>query len=193
MRRTRIALGTGLLLVVFAVTSPDLQAAHDTPHHKPGSNQPPSPGGSADQDRHGEFTGEVKFVFYVKDVRKTVELFRGALGFKFHSYHDYDTGKSVIEWTEPKPPIYAEMSAGGQRFGIHLPQNPKDEASVGRGKIYFRVQDVDAHHRRVKAWGVAATPIRDTAWMRMFAVTDPDGHRIYFAATDPAVHTFDPW
>lgn len=144
-------------------------------------------------EQHGQFTGEVKLVFYVKDVLKSVEFYRGALGFTFHSYHDYDTGKSVTEWNKSTPPIYAEMSAGDQKFGLHLPRSAADERCLGRGKIYFRVKDVDAHHNRIKAWGVEPGRIHDTAWMRMFSVTDPDGLRIYFATTDESVHTIDPW
>lgn len=145
------------------------------------------------RSQHGIFTGDVKLVLYVRDVRKSVDFYRGALGFEFHSYHDYTNNKSVTEWNETEPPIYAEMSAGRQKFGLHLPQSAYDQRCVGRGRVYFRVKDVDAHYRRVKAWGIDADPLCDTDWMRMFSVTDPDGYKITFGATRAGVHKIDPW
>ena len=144
------------------------------------------------KDEHGVFTGDVKLVLYVADVRRSVEFYEGALGFKFHHFHDYTTGESVKEWTRSEPPIYAEMSVAGRRFGIHLPSSPQDKRCVGAAKLYFRVKDLDSHHRRVNAWGAQPGPVRDKPWMRMFYVTDPDGHRIYFASTEDAVHG-NPW
>ena len=151
-----------------------------------------SPGTETDRGRHGGFTGEVKLVFYVRDVPKTAEFYRNALGFAFHHYHDYATGESVKVWTKEDPPIYAEMSFAGRRFGLHLPRSAADEAAVGGMKVYFRMKNLDAHHQRVSAWGGKPSPVRDKPWMRMFQVTDPDGHRIYFAYTEDAVHG-NPW
>ncbi|MHC4697884.1 MAG: VOC family protein [Planctomycetota bacterium] len=141
---------------------------------------------------HGVFTGDAKVVFYVSDVLKSVEFYRGALGFTFHHFHDYTLGKSVTKWSREEPPIYAEMSFAGRRFGLHLPQVAGDHGSVGKMKIYFRVKDLDAHHRRVHAWGGRPGTINDKPWMKMFRVTDPDGHQIYFALTEDAVHG-NPW
>lgn len=138
------------------------------------------------------FTGEVKLVFYVSDVKKAVAFYRDVLGFTFHHYHDYDSGASVKTWTKDKPPIYAEMSYAGRRFGLHLPQSQDDERSVGRMKVYFRVKDLDAHYARVKEHGGKPGALRKKPWMDMFRVVDPDGHRIYFAYTEDAVHG-NPW
>jgi hypothetical protein len=64
---------------------------------------------------------------------------------------------------------------------------------VGRQRLYFRVRDLEAHHERVLACKGRPGAIERTAWMTMFAVTDPDGHEIVFAETDPAIHAIDPW
>ena len=144
------------------------------------------------REAHGGFVGDVKLVFYVSDVRKSARFYTDVLGFKFHHFHDYVSGDSVVEWTRTEAPIYAEMSYAGRRFGLHLPQNDADRKSVGCMKIYFRVEDLEAHHRRVSAWGADVGKIKDRPWMRMFWVKDTDGHRIYFAFTDDAVHG-NPW
>ena len=84
------------------------------------------------------------------------------------------------------------MSFAGRRFGFHLPRSSAGEAAVGGMKVYFRMKNLDAHHQRVSAWGGKPSPIQDKPWMRMFRVTDLDGHRIYFAFTEDAVHG-NPW
>ena len=66
--------------------------------------------GEAGNADHGGFTGEVKLVFYVQDVRRAVPFYTGALGFKFHHFYDHVSGDSVSQWTRDVPPIYAEMS-----------------------------------------------------------------------------------
>lgn len=137
-----------------------------------------------EQDRaaHGEFTGEVKPVLYVSDVDASSAFFRDTLGF------------ALLDTAEQDGRIYyAEMGAGTQKFGLHDPTSDAEASRVGKQRLYFRVGDLDAHRRRVEAWGAEPAPIVDTAWMRMFAVCDPDGHEIVFAMTDPAIHTVDPW
>lgn len=141
---------------------------------------------------HGQLTGDIKLVFYVSDVRKSVEFFTGALGLQFHHYYDHIGGDSVKQWPHDEPPIYAEMSAGGRRFGLHLPQSDWDRRAVGTMKVYFRVQDLQAHHNRAVAWGADPGKIKRKPWMDMFLISDPDGHRIYFAYTNKEVHG-NPW
>ena len=80
----------------------------------------------------------------------------------------------------------------GRRFGIHLPQSADDKRAIGAAKVYFRVKDLDAHHRRVDARGGKPGKLIKRSWMDMFKVIDPDGHRIYFAYSDDAVHG-NPW
>ena len=130
----------------------------------------------------GEFLGQVKPVLYVNDVKASTGFFRDVLGFAFVSWADNE-----------ESPYYAEMAAGDQKFGLHAPRDTAERARVGRQRIYFRVRDVEAHHKRVLACKGRPGPVERTAWMTMFAVTDPDGHEIVFAETDPAIHTVDPW
>ncbi len=144
------------------------------------------------KNAHGVFTGEVKIVFYVQDVRKAVEFYTEALGFKFHHYFDHVGGGSVPTWTRDVPPIYAEMSYVGKRFGLHSPTSDADRKSVGAAKVYFRVKDLDAHHLRTEARGAKPSEIKRRSWMDIFHVVDPDGNGIYFAFTDDSVHG-NPW
>jgi len=145
-----------------------------------------------DEDAHGVFTGDVKLVFYVKDVRQAVTFYTDVLGFTFQHYYDDKSGESVKHWTRSAPPIYAEMSYAGRRFGLHAPTSDADRKSVGAAKVYFRVKDLEAHHRRTAARGGNPSEIMRRSWMDMFQVMDPDGNRIYFAFTDDAVHG-NPW
>lgn len=141
---------------------------------------------------HGEFTGDIKIVFYVSDVKKAVAFYENALGFKFHHYYDHVTGDSARTWVQQEPPIYAEMSFAGRRFGLHLPTSDRDRESVGKAKTYFRVKDLDQHRRRATAWDASPSAIKKRSWMDMFLVADEDGNRIYFAYTDDATHG-NPW
>lgn len=131
---------------------------------------------------HGGFTGEVKPVLYVADVEASAPFFRDVLGFEFLGFSNADG-----------QPYYAEMLAGTLKFGLHEPMSPDQEARVGQQRIYFRVKNLGAHRTRVAAWGGDPGPIRETDWMDMFIVRDPDGHEIVFAFTDPARHVIDPW
>ena len=141
---------------------------------------------------HGGFTGDVKLVFYVQDVRQAVAFYTDALGFRFHHFYDGKTGGSVSNWTRDTPPIYAEMSFAGRRFGIHSPTSKADQKSIGGAKIYFRVKDLNAHHLRTTEWGANPSDIKRPSWMDMFHVVDSDGNRVYFAFTDDKVHG-NPW
>lgn len=131
---------------------------------------------------HGIFTGQIKPVLYVTDVEKSAPFYRDVLGFDFEGFAD-----------SGGQPYYAEMAAAGEKFGLHEPLSEAQEARVGEERLYFRVEDLQAHRSRVLAWGAEAGEIRKTAWMDMFTVVDPDGNEIVFAVTDPARHTSDPW
>ena len=126
----------------------------------------------------GRFTGEILPVFYVTDVLKSVEFYR-AVGFEFHHFFDYSEGERVPEWTKEEAPIWAEMAAGPQTFGIHRIAKDK-ELIVGGMRHYFLVEDVDRHYRLVQASGIEPGEMIDKPWMKMFSVTDPDGHEIFF-------------
>ena len=127
--------------------------------------------------KHG-FTGEILPVFYVSDSRVSENFYR-RLGFEVTYYHDYETGQALTVWTKAEPPIYIEMKAGELRFAIHL-ITEGDLLAVDGMKHYFGVRDVDVHHRNVIENGIPAGEIYDRPWMRMFTVTDPDGHALYF-------------
>lgn len=129
----------------------------------------------------GDFTGEMLPVFYVTDVCKSVEFYRDALGFEFHHFWDYGKSAKVREWGAADPPVYAEMAAGDQKFALHLALEPY-ELQVGGVIHYFRVRDVDAHHRAVAERGGKPNALVERPWMRMFSVNDPDGHRLFFYA-----------
>ena len=131
---------------------------------------------------HGTFTGEVKPVLYVSDVEERVPFYRDVLGFKFDGFSNSDG-----------EPYYAETIAGGLKFGLHEPMSEDQEDRVGQQRLYFRVKDVQLHRRRVDAWGGNPGKMKQTDWMDMFIVKDPDGNEIVFATTDLERHSIDPW
>ena len=130
----------------------------------------------------GEFLGQLKPVLYVADVEESAVFFRDTLGFTFLNFSG-----------EKGNPYYAEMAAGPTKFGLHEPGSERERARVGRLRLYFRVTDLKAHRNHISSCGGNPGKIQETAWMTMFSVTDPDGHEITFAETDPAVHSIDPW
>jgi predicted enzyme related to lactoylglutathione lyase len=134
------------------------------------------------RNSHGVFTGEQKSVLYVADVEKSAEFFEKVLGFGFDGFAERD-GR----------PYYAEMLAGGTKFGLHEPTSPGQESRIGEQRLYFRIRDLSAHRVRVAARGGEPGAIKKTDWMDMFVVRDPDGHEIVFAFTDAEEHSIDPW
>ncbi|HXH60661.1 MAG TPA: VOC family protein [Fimbriimonadaceae bacterium] len=128
-------------------------------------------------------TGDVKVVIYVSDVLESVRYYSGVLGFDLLHYFDRSTGESVDEWTKSEPPIYAEMSAGGRKFGLHMPVNEADRRSVGATKVYFRVRDLAGCRGQIERDGGSPGEAIERPWMDMFEVTDPDGNRIVFATS----------
>ena len=86
-----------------------------------------------------------------------------------------------------------EMAAAGVKFGLHEPTSTGQETKIGQERLYFRVEDLQAHRSRVLAWGGVPGDIMVTGWMDMFIVRDPDGNEIVFAVTDPKRHTSNPW
>lgn len=133
-------------------------------------------------DAHGRFTGQIKAVVYVSDVEASAPFYRDVLGFEFRGFAGPDDD-----------PYYAEMVAGGVKFGLHEPTSEGQNAKVGTQRLYFRLEDLEAHRERVVARGVEPGEIRRTDWMDMFLVRDPDGNEIVFAVTDPDRHGTDPW
>lgn len=134
------------------------------------------------KDAHGVFTGDIKAVVYVADVERSAPFYRDVLGFSFEGFADLD-----------EEPYYAEMAAGGTKFGLHEPTSAGQEPKVGRQRLYFRVRDLAVHRSRVAARGGDPGEVITTGWMDFFVVTDPDGNEIVFAVTAPAHHRMDPW
>lgn len=142
----------------------------------------PGRAGEDPRDAHGRFTGEIKPVLYVSDVEKSAPFYRDVLGFEFEGFAD-----------SHGQPYYAEMAAAGVKFGLHEPTSSAQRDKVGKQRLYFRVEDLRAHHARVRARGGEPGKIIETAWMDLFIVRDPDGNEIAFAVTDPGRHTSNPW
>jgi predicted enzyme related to lactoylglutathione lyase len=134
------------------------------------------------RDAHGKFTGEVKPVLYVSDVEVSAPFYRDVLGFEFHGYAEIEGD-----------PYYADLSAADLKFGLHEPTSKGQEPRVGKQRLYFRVENLEAHHARVAARNGNPGDIKKTDWMDMFIVRDPDGNEIVFAFTDPETHSIDPW
>jgi pimeloyl-ACP methyl ester carboxylesterase/predicted enzyme related to lactoylglutathione lyase len=156
----------GSLLLLFLLSGPQVAAQEaDDPRND-----------------HGIFTGEIKPVLYVTDVERSAPFYRDVLGFDFQGFANLD-GK----------PYYAEMVAAGTKFGLHEPTSEGQESMVGRQRLYFRVEDLQAHRSRVSARGGEPGEIKTTSWMDMFVVRDPDGNEIVFAVTDPERHSSNPW
>ncbi len=133
----------------------------------------------APQMSHSEFTGEILTVFYVKDLQQSVAFYSDVLGFRFDHYYDHHSGGSTVEWSYDDSPVYAEMWAGPSSFALHLAKTDY-EKRVGGSIHYFSVRDVDAHYRAVAERGGTPSDIIGRPWMRMFSLTDPDGHRLFF-------------
>ncbi len=139
--------------------------------------------GEANGDqRHGQFTGNIKPVIYVSDVEKSAPFYRDVLGFVLDGFAG-----------DEADPYYAEMLAGPTKFGIHEPTMSGDELRIGQQRLYFRVQDLNAHRRYVESRGVEVKEIFQRSWMDYFLVKDLDGNVVVFAVTDPERHTSDPW
>lgn len=143
------------------------------PHQSTSHSPPPAP------PLHSEFAGEILTVLYVADVIDAVEFYTDVLGFRFDHFYDHHSGASTSNWTYDDPPLYAEMWAGPTPFALHLAKTDY-QRSVGGSIHYFEVADVDAHHGAVKEHGGSPNDIIDRPWMRMFSITDPDGHRLFF-------------
>lgn len=128
------------------------------------------------------FTGAVKPVVYVDDAETSARFYEEVLGFEHLGFSELDGAV-----------YYAEMAAGGTKFGLHEPTAAGDSERIGRLKLYFRVRNLDAHRERIAARDGEPGPVRETPYMDLFAVDDPDGNRIVFGASDPERHDFDPW
>ncbi|GIX21849.1 MAG: glyoxalase [Gammaproteobacteria bacterium] len=105
-------------------------------------------------------------VLRVDDLERSLAFYRDGLGFE-------------LVWRRPLPDgEWAELRQGALR--VYLA-----ESAGGRAVwVYFYVPDADACHRALLARGVATARWPQTQpWgNREFELTDPDGHRLIFAA-----------
>jgi len=124
------------------------------------------------------FTGVILPVFFVKDTLASLHFYRDICGFKPKAFYDRESGREVPDWLKAEPPTFIRMAAASQEFALHL--NTEEFSSVGGNLHYFEVKDVDSQHREIVAGGGNPTEIADLPWMRLFSVTDPDGHKIFF-------------
>ena len=129
------------------------------------------------------FTGIILPVFFVKDTLASLHFYRDVCGFTLVSFYDHDAGREVKEWDKSELPTFIRMGAASQEFALHL--NRGEFPSIGGSLHYFEVKDVDGQHREMIARGGVPTKIIALPWMRLFSITDPDGHRICFQTPDP--------
>jgi len=135
------------------------------------------------------FTGEILTLLYVTDVRKSVAYYK-ALGFEHDYYYDYQEDAYSLEWEQPYPPEYAEMT---QEEGIRIGLTTADESEQVYGggvRHYFIVEDVDSHYAMAKDNGIVAEPdeVEERPWMNFFTVSDPDNHQIVFGEKNQAYY-----
>ncbi|TQV82583.1 VOC family protein [Exilibacterium tricleocarpae] len=148
---------------------------------------------SADTHRASpDFTGRLSYPMYVNDVIISAGFYRDALGFEFLGYFDYEKNTYVKEWDKEKPPIYAGFSAGGQKFGLHLPVNEKQKQAVGKGRFYFEVKNLEKLRRHFEDSDHPISRYFKTGAVNFFYVIDPDGFEIAYGETADKSN-IDPW
>ncbi|MFC2079140.1 VOC family protein [Candidatus Bipolaricaulota bacterium] len=128
------------------------------------------------------FTGVVLPVFFVQDTLVSLPFYRDTCGFELVAFYDEDTKKEIKSWDKEKAPLFVRFKAGTLEFALHLNRN--DFSAIGGLKHYFEVLDVDQQHRRIIEQGGEPTEIADLPWMRLFAISDPDGHRLFFQTSN---------
>jgi catechol 2,3-dioxygenase-like lactoylglutathione lyase family enzyme len=102
--------------------------------------------------------------FAVRDMARSIEFYR-KLGFELSYGGDHSA--------------FSSMKAG-EAF-VNLVVSPAYEQGWW-GRVIFRVDDVDEHHRALLGQGLEPESPRDARWgERFFHVTDPDGHELSFA------------
>ena len=102
--------------------------------------------------------------FVVRDMARSIEFY-GKLGFEL-VYGGERTGFTSLR--------------AGEAF-VNLVARARYEHRWW-GRVIFRVDDVDAHHRALQAQGLMPEWPQSASWgERFFHVTDPDGHELSFA------------
>jgi catechol 2,3-dioxygenase-like lactoylglutathione lyase family enzyme len=106
-------------------------------------------------------------VFVVEDVKRSVDYYRNALGFR-------------VEFTHGEPPSYAGIER--DNVTVHLQTARDSKRKAGQSAIYVFVTDVDALHRELRSRGAKiVNGPRDYPYgMRDFDVEDLDGNSLCF-------------
>ena len=106
-------------------------------------------------------------VFVVRDVRRAVEYYRDALGFR-------------VEFTDGDPVSYAGVER--DEVLIHLQAASETKRAPGQSSIYVFVSDVDNLYDELKGRGARTLKApQDYAYgMRDFDVEDLDGNHVGF-------------
>ena len=129
-------------------------------------------------DLSTNFTGVLLPVFYVSDVARSLEFYRDICGFDRVQLPEESKREANGGSSSGEPPYFVRMQAGTQEFALHLSDAPN--LTMGGVRHYFAVKDVDLHHEEVRRRGGDPTQVQDLPWMRLFSVTDPDGHVLFF-------------
>jgi len=129
------------------------------------------------------FTGVILPVFFVKDTLASLHFYCDVCGFTLKSFYDPELSREVKEWKKSEPPTFIRMAAASQEFALHL--NSGEFSSIGGNLHYFEVKNVDSQLRSIIERGGAPTNIIDLPWMRLFSITDLDGHKIFFQTPNP--------
>ena len=108
-------------------------------------------------------------VIYASDFDRMLAFYRDTLGLQ------------VEQQTER----YVELrAAGGADIAIHAGR----EAAVGEGRhwfLEFRVDDLDATARALRARGVDVGDVQERWWGKEAGFTDPEGNRIEVEQPNP--------
>jgi uncharacterized glyoxalase superfamily protein PhnB len=106
-------------------------------------------------------------VFVVEDVKRSIEHYRRALGFR-------------VEFTHGEPASYAGVER--DNVAVHLQAARDSKRKAGQSAIYVFVTDVDALHRELKSRGakIVNAPRDYPYGMRDFDVQDLDGNSLCF-------------
>jgi uncharacterized glyoxalase superfamily protein PhnB len=112
-------------------------------------------------------------VFVVRDVLRSVEHYRDALGFR-------------VEFTYGEPTFYAGVER--DNVLIHLQAVGKTERQPGSGAVNVFVTDVDTLYAELKGRGARTLnePKNYPYGMRDFDVEDLDGNHLCFGMEAPA-------
>lgn len=127
------------------------------------------------------FTGKVTPVLYVRDVQRSIRFYCDELGFRFVSE---SKGRSSDKHAEP--PYAANVAAGSQEFLLHqftaATGLPLTKFKGIRGRYHVEVKDLTAYYELLRSRGLKTHHFIPLAGkgVFMFAVTDPDGHDIFF-------------